>query len=58
MVRVWWETNQTVLGVMVQQSGSDLMRCSISDGACALVHELAGGAGSFNWSFARFPTTD
>ena len=58
MVRVWWETNETVLGVMVHQSGSDLMRCSISDGACALVHELAGGdSGSFNWSFAPFPTT-
>ena len=58
-VRVWWETNETVLGVMVQLSGTDLMRCTISDGACALVHELAGGdSGSWNWSFARFPTTE
>ena len=57
-VRVWWETDETVLGVMGQQSGTDLMRCSIRDGACALVHELSGGeAGSFDWSFARFPMT-
>ena len=57
---VWWETNETVLGVMVlQQSGrTDLMRCSITDGACALVFELdADDSGFIDWSFARFPMT-
>jgi hypothetical protein len=59
---VWWETNQTVLGVLVQFSGSDLMRCSISDGACALVHDLNDGGNvrdaSRNWGFAQFPITE
>ena len=58
---VWWETNETVLGVMQQVSNSGLVRCSIRDGACALVHDLTDGGSlgdaSRNWSFARFPTT-
>ena len=56
---VWWETNETVLVTVLQESGrTDLMRCSITDGACALVFELGDDDSGFrDWSFAHFPTT-
>ena len=56
---VWWETNETVLVTVLQESGrTDLMRCSITDGACALVFELEpDDSGFIDWSFAHFPTT-
>jgi hypothetical protein len=54
---VWWETNETVLVTVLQESA--LMRCSVTDGACALVFELdARDSGWIDWSFAHFPTTE
>ena len=56
---VWWETNETVLVTVLQESvRTDLMRCSVTDGACALVFELEpDDSGFIDWSFAHFPTT-
>ena len=56
---VWWETNETVLVTVLQESGgTDLLRCTVTDGACARVFELAApDSGVRGWSFARFPTT-
>ncbi len=56
---VWWETNQTVLVTVLLESGStELLRCSITDGACTLVFQLGDDdSGYGDWSFAHFPTT-
>ena len=55
---VWWETNQTVLTTVLQDSGhTDLMRCSATDGACEVVFKLdPDDSGMQDWSFAHFPT--
>ena len=56
---MWWETNETVLVTVLQESGStELMRCSTTDGDCALVSVLGtDDSGWRDWSFAHFPTT-
>ena len=54
----WWETNETVLVQVTHDSNlTDLVRCSIKDGACEHVFELGTDRSWWrNWSFARFPT--
>jgi hypothetical protein len=54
----WWETDETVLVQATDDSNrKDLMRCSITDGACQLVFELGiDGREWRHWSFGGFPT--
>ena len=56
---VWWETNETVLAMVHLRAGPTvLVRCSVTDGACARVFELdPNDSGFIDWSFAHFPTT-
>ena len=55
---VWWETNETVLAIVHLAAGHTvLVRCRVTDGACARVFELEpDDSGFIDWSFARFPT--
>ena len=53
----WWETDETVLVEVEDDSGqADLVRCSITDGACVQVVELGNhGTAWRSWSFAHLP---
>ena len=55
----WWETDETVLVEVEDDSGkADLVRCSITDGACEQVVKLGDHGTSWrSWSFAHLPTS-